>query len=89
MDAYKVTVGIRNETDDYISFYRWKPIHGDWHTVAGADIYDPIDDEHELAAGRNRRRAGAARALQRNPNARPRQGWKAKKTTWAWVYGFA
>lgn len=38
MDAYKVIVEIRNETDDYILFHPWEPIHGEWHTAAGADI---------------------------------------------------
>lgn len=42
MDAYKITVEIRNETDDYISFHPWEPIHGDWHTAAGADIVESV-----------------------------------------------
>ncbi|GAA4786622.1 hypothetical protein [Lysobacter hankyongensis] len=38
MDAYRVTVEIRNETDDYVSFHPWEPVHGHWHTAAGAEI---------------------------------------------------
>lgn len=42
MDAYKITVEIRNETDDYISFHPWEPIHGEWHTAAGAEIIESV-----------------------------------------------
>lgn len=38
MGAYRVTVEIRNETDDYALFHPWEPIHGYWRTAAGAKI---------------------------------------------------